>query len=328
MTLATVYGRVKTGYAVVSATDLDAWKRFGADGLGLHLDDHGPDLIAFRIDDRERRLIVRRSERGDFDSLGLEVASEEVLVTILDRLDRRGVAVVETTGAEADARGVERYWSVVGPKRMGIELFLNAFTADTAAQIKHTGFNVGDGGMCHLAITTTKPAEMLAFWRDIFDAKTSDTIEDKISGTRLLFTFTRFNERHHSIAVAETRGPKLDPVPTRIQHMAFDVMSTSDVIDAYSRCKTLGYQITMGLGKHPNDQAFSYYVASPSGFEIELGADSLKVNSDLEGWVDGKVHQGISVWGHEGEDVSIRDHLSRARTGVASLFRREFTPLG
>lgn len=325
MILNTVYDKVKTGYVVATTQNIADWKRFGGDALGLHVNEHGPDLISFRIDDRERRLIVKREAANDISAIGLEIADEDALETILGRLKDRGIEVTEKAGNEADVRGVDRFWSFIGPKKIGIEMFLSARTVATPPKLKHpSGFALGDGGMCHLAITSRQPDVMLDFWRDIFDVRTSDQIEEKVSGLQLLITFTRFNERHHSIAVAETKGLKMDPMPSRVHHMALEVNSVHDVIAAYERCRDMGYKITMSLGKHTNDHAISFYAQSPSGFDVEISAEGLRINDDLTDFPEGKVHKGISTWGHLPEGLGFRDELAQAGRGIRSLLRSEY----
>ena len=59
-----------------------------------------------------------------------------------------------------------------------------------------------------MAITSRRPGDALAFWQQIFDARVSDRIEDRVSGMTLDITFLRLNPRHHSVAIAATRGGK------------------------------------------------------------------------------------------------------------------------
>lgn len=165
---------------------------------------------------------------------------------------------------------------------------------------------------------------MLAFWQGIFDARLSDRIEEKISGVNLLITFLRMNERHHSIAVARTKGLKLDPIPSRIQHMAFQVADLEDLSRAYERCRKMGYKIAMSVGQHTNDREISFYVHTPSGFEFEIGWNPIMV--DEATWDPNAVHQGISVWGHKPVDHTFADDLRQFRTAIASLFRHEYRP--
>lgn len=324
MNTVSVFGAVQTGYAVVTTRNLDAWKQFGRDALGLHMDERGPDLVSFRVDDHERRLIVRSGADEDFAALGLEVTSRAALDEILRRLKARGVAVTESAGPEATLRGVERFWSFVGPKRQTIELFQTARTTTEPLKLGVSGFLTGRAGLFHVAITSKCPDRMIAFWQEIFDARLSDRIEETMSGVDMLITFLRLNERHHSIAIARTKGLRLDPIASRIQHMAFQVGEMDDVTRAFERCCAMGYKIAMSMGQHTNDREVSFYVVSPSGFEIELGWNPLVI--DEGEWNPETVHQGTSIWGHKPLNLTLAHKLGQLRTGIASLFRSEYQP--
>ena len=51
----------------------------------------------------------------------------------------------------------------------------------------------------------------------------------------------------------------------------------------------------MTLGRHPNDRMVSFYVRSPSGFEIEYGWGALEVGEE---WTVTQ-YDAVSVWGHK-----------------------------
>lgn len=221
-------------------------------------------------------------------------------------------------------RGVERIWRFVGPKRTGFELFLDPKLATDRPQTLVSGFATGARGMGHVAVTTRKPAAMIAFWREIFDARISDFIEDRIGGVNLKFTFLRVNPRHHSIAVAATRGLAMDPFATKIQHMEMQAATLDDVGEAYRRCRALGIRIMMAVGQHPNDRDVSFYAMSPSGFYFELGWCS-KGDEDIE-QAPQATYQGVSLWGHKPQDQRFGDKLGQMRSAVTSLFRQEYAP--
>lgn len=319
-----VFGKVQLGYVLVDSLRLTDWRRFAAEGLGLGIADAASDALALRIDDHARRLIVRKAESEDVFALGWQVESADALEQILSRLRARQVAVEEIGAEQAALRGVERVWRFLGPKRQGFELFLNPVIDPTPPKISGSGFVTGDFGLGHVAITTRKPQEMLAFWREIFDAKISDYIVEKIDGVNLKITFLRVNPRHHSVAVAATVGVALDPFTTKIQHLEMQVNSLEDIGDAYRRCRSLGFKIAMSVGQHTNDKGVSFYAVSPSGFYFELGWNPLLVEDDSD-WSP-QIHQGISIWGHKPQDQTTGDRLAQMATGIFSLFRSEYTP--
>jgi len=320
-----IFGRVRLGYVLVESRRLDAWRRFGADGLGLHLDATSDDIAAFRMDHHSRRLVIQAGPAEDVTALGWQVDDAQTLQAIRSRLDATGVALTEGDRAEAEIRGVERFWHFTGPKRLSFELFTSPVLDSSRLRMATSGFVTGAGGMGHVAITSRDPDSFLGFWQKHFDARVSDRIEDRLDGIAFDFTFLRLNERHHSVAIAATRGLRLDPIRTRIHHLNLQAATLDDVISGYLRCRELGFRIANAIGQHPNDRELSFYVESPSGFEIELGWNPIVVQ-DEQAWRTAR-YRGISLWGHQPMNLDAATRLRRAARGLASLARREFTPL-
>jgi len=318
-----VYGRVQLGYVLVDSSRLADWKRFAADGIGMAVAENTASVVALRTDAHARRLIVRNRPNEDL-ALGWQIDGDDALSTILKRLAARKVPVEESAGEEAALRGVDRFWRFIGPKRQALELFTAPRIEAEPPKVVGGGFVTGSRGLGHVAITTLKPDAMVKFWQEIFDAKISDFIEDRISGVNLKFTFMRVNPRHHSIAVAATKGLAMDPFATKIQHLEMQVASLDDVAAAYRRCRALGFKIAMAVGQHTNDRDVSFYAVTPSGFHFELGWSSTG-DAKGESWPQ-VVHQGISLWGHKPQDHTLGDQLAQLGNGVMSLFRNEYAP--
>ncbi len=317
-----IYGAVHLGYVFVESPHLSDWKRLAADGIGMAVAVDSPNLIAFRTDAHARRLIVSKNPKEDV-TLGWQVDGGAALQTVLRRLAERRISVEEIAGDEAATRGVERLWRFVGPKRQCFELFTEPVLDAAEPKLRNKGFVTGERGLGHVAITSRNPQAMIAFWREIFDAKISDYIEDRISGVNLRITFLRVNSRHHSIAIAGTKGFAMDPFATKIQHVEMQVTTLDDVSNAFTRCRELGFKIAMAVGQHTNDRDVSFYVVTPSGFYFEVGWNSSDERSEHWPVV---VHEGISVWGHKPLDQTIGDQLAQMRNGITSLFHKEYMP--
>lgn len=325
-----IFGSVRMGYAVIESNKLKEWKTFLQQGLGLHFN-AGPKLInelSFRMDDHAKRLIVQKGKSEDFVALGWQVKDQKTLDIILGRLAERDIAVEKSTQAEAEQRGVKQFWRIVGPKKQNIELFVEANFSDEPLNMLTSSFVTGDAGMGHVAITSRKPVKMQRFWQEIFDARVSDYIEQVISGVTLDITFLRLNERHHSVAIATTREVALDPIRTKVQHMNLQGASLDDLSNAFQRCKQLGYEMAHEIGQHPNDKELSFYVISPSGFEIELGWAPLVV--DEKKWQTTK-YFAISSWGHKPENPSkiymLSTNLGNLKQGISTVIHPEYSPI-
>lgn len=325
---ADIFGAVAMGYAIIESTRLAAWRRFLKQGLGLHEVAADDDSLAFRLDDHARRLMVRRGKAEDITVSGWQVRDQAAMAVIRQRLAERNIAVETGSAEEAAFRGVASFIRLAGPKGMAIELFTDPVQADQPLRLLAGSFVTGASGLGHFAITSRKPEKMLRFWQEIFDARLSDRISQPMAGVMLDIAFLRLNERHHSIAVATTRGLRLDPIRTRVQHMNLLVGTLEDLSGAFERLRDLGFSMAHEIGQHPNDREVSFYVLSPSGFEIELGWNALRV--DEAAWTPGQ-YNAISVWGHKPERNSAVDrlctNLGNLRRGLGSLLRPEYSPL-
>jgi len=318
-----LFGQVNMGYIVIESNHLEDWLRFGERALGLHVATRQPDHVAFRLDRHQRRIIVTKGLAEDVAAVGWQVTNQQALDEIFSRLKLKGVEIKPGSQQQAECRGVNQFWRITGPKGLTIELFLEPFTTRSPLTMMCKGFNTGKHGMGHVAITSREPKKMQAFWQDIFDARLSDYIVQPMSGMTLDITFLRLNPRHHSIAIAAIRGMAIDPIRTQIQHFNIEVKDREDLTAAYQRCKQLGYKMAHGIGQHPNDRELSFYVITPSGFEMEMGWDALPV--DETNWQP-VTHEGISIWGHHNEDVSPFNRVSELQQGLRSLLKPEYTP--
>lgn len=320
-----LFNRVRMGYAVIESSKLAEWRNLLGDALGMQADILPDQSVSGRLDDHERRLLVIPGSSEDLAALGLELTDEAALTLVRARLKQHGIDLHEGLSGDAEKRGVHRYWHFKGPKGLTIELFLDPKLPGQPPRMAASGFVTGDKGFGHVAITTTRPEQMKRFWRDIFDIRHSDDVHYPISGVPLIFEFFRFNERHHSIALAYTPRLRLDPIRTRIQHLEVQTAALDDLTAAWERCRKLGVPISMKIGQHANDKAVSFYVRTPSGFDLEYGWNPLSVNE--ADWHP-EVWDRISAWGHEPASLALRDRVGQLGHAVVSLTRSEFVPAG
>ncbi|MBV8468404.1 MAG: VOC family protein [Burkholderiaceae bacterium] len=320
-----LFDQVRMGYVVIASRRLDNWRSLLEDGIGMHVVQSASGLTC-RMDDHACRIAIKQLDGEDEDllTLGLELTSTRALGEVLRRLQSQHIEVKELKGGETTEMGVDRAWRFTGPKGMQIELFVSPPVQAAHLQMKASGFVTGELGFGHMAIVTRRPQSMLQFWQSVFDMRLSDEVHERISGLPLEFSFLRFNKRHHSIAFGSTAGLKLNPFRTRIQHLEVQVASLEDLRQAYERCCELGFSITMEVGQHANDRAVSFYVKTPSGFDLECGWNPIAV--DEATWTP-KVWDRISSWGHRQDGVTLWDSVNRFGTALASLTKKEFSPL-
>ncbi|MFN3459264.1 MAG: VOC family protein, partial [Novosphingobium sp.] len=157
-----------------------------------------------------------------------------------------------------------------------------------------SGFVTGDMGMGHAVFATPNFDEAHAFYKaigfhdtDIPRFRFSDDPNDPGMG----FAFMHAdNGRHHSVAIAEMPVP-----PSACIHLMLEMKTQSDVGKCYDRMRLNKVPESASIGRHVNDQTFGFYMQTPSGFDIEIGADPLVI--DPTNWTP-TAHLIPSEWGH------------------------------
>ncbi|OBI29334.1 VOC family protein [Mycobacterium sp. E2238] len=317
-----VFGRVHLGYVVIETQRFGDWRRFGRDAIGMHCDDATTDdAMRFRLDENECRFLLQRGPAEDVTAVGWQLDDHDAFDTVLARVTQHGVPVTEGTEEEAALRGVERLVRFRGPNGLTQEVFTRARPgAAPLRMVAGGGFVTGAAGLGHVAVATTKPHQLRGYYDAVLDARLSDYIDETISGLRFKIRFLRFNERHHTVAIASVNRLRLNPIRTRVQHVNVQVAELDDMTAAYQRVKQLGFRMALGVGQHTNDKELSFYAVTPSGFEWEVGWNPVVV--DEATW-EPTTHQGISIWGHTPEGQTIIDKLTQFKTGAASLLHDE-----
>ena len=243
---------------------------------------------AFRMDDRMARVIIQPGE-DSVAAVGWEVAGRREWEDLQECLDRAGVASAEITGPEAHQRGVTRLLRVEDPSGSVVEFgsmpmldVIDRFVSPTGVR-----FVTGDQGMGHVTKAVANYDDTVEFYTGLLGFKVRETIDLKIRAT-----FASTNPRQHSIALIDGHGEN------HFHHVMVEVGSVDDVGRCLDRVLQGEAELTVGLGRHFNDKITSFYMASPSGLQVEYGFGGLRVDPDE--WVEntqGGVG-GASLWGH------------------------------
>jgi len=110
-------------------------------------------------------------------------------------------------------------------------------------------------------------------------------------GRQITLTFLHCNPRHHTIALAPV------PAPKRLNHIMLQVASLDDVGSGLDAAQAAGVRISSSLGKHSNDRMISFYMETPSGFDIEYGFGGVEIDDAT--WQT-TTYDSTSLWGHKG----------------------------
>lgn len=285
------------GYAVYGVSDLDAWEDFSVNILGLQVGRREEDMLTLRMDQYEQRIILEKSFEDDLTVAGWEFDNESELEQFVQKVNTLTDVQIINGGKElAKRRRVEKVYIIDDPSGYKHELYCGPSFAPASKRFQSkvlvgSGFVTGRLGIGHLVPIAKNYEESVAFYRDVLGLRVSDIVRVEVKPGLLVdgAFFHTVTGRHHTIATMEAPHPKI------IRHAMLEVQDLMDVGLAYERCLKAGC-IAKGLGQHPNDEALTFYIKTPSGFEIEYGWGGIIV--DDKTWKV-KTHYESSAWGHK-----------------------------
>ncbi len=275
-------------YVTFRSTAFDAWRSFGADIVGAALAMDGPDgSVRLRLDGRPWRLAVAPGDRDELESIGWDVRAEDFDATI-QAVERFG-CVVQRSTTQAKARSARELATFVDPFGLRHELVVGVEEADDFVPAAHISglFVTGEQGMGHIVLMLPNLDAGTRFVTEALGMELSDTIE--AGQTIQFFHCVGTSARHHSLAITEVPGR------SGVHHVMVEFTDADDVGCALDRVRAAGLPLSMDYGRHPNDLVTSFYVRTPSGFDLEVGAGGLTID-DAEWQIDS--YDTTSLWGH------------------------------
>ncbi len=278
----------------IDVSDLAAWERFTTGILGLAVGDRGDDGTLFlQMDERHHRLAAHPGPADDLAYLGWDVESSRELAVLQSRLSAAGFAVTAGDAALCARRFVDELIWCIGPSGIRNEFSVGPRAALAAFRSARSlsGFLAADQGVGHAVLVVDDEEEALHFYRDLLGLRVSDFIDfERAPGVPVHMTFLHCNARHHSLAFMRRPG-----AAKRISHLMLEARSLDDVGSTYSLCERENVPIAMTLGRHTNDGMFSFYMVTPSGFNLEFGYGGKHVDDTT--WTI-QHYTAASVWGH------------------------------
>jgi len=282
------------GYVGIGAKDPNSWEEFATGILGFQSAGRTPDgALRLRMDEYAYRFAVQQDDNDDLAYAGWEVADAAGLQNVAERLRAVGTEVVAGTTDEAAFRGVTDLIRFTDPNGLASEAFFGPmveFEKPFHSPRPIAGFVTGDQGVGHLVLFAQDIEKSISFYTKGLGFRISDNIEMNFGGgMRFTMTFMHCNARHHTVAFIPA------PMPKRLHHIMLQLRSIDDVGATMYLVQDKGIELTATLGRHTNDHMLSFYLRTPSGFEIEYGWGGRKVDDAT--WHVQKHHAG-SIWGH------------------------------
>ena len=272
------------GYLRLSTPDVDAWRRFAGDFLGMMSVEGGdPESAYFRMDDFPARLVVSPGTEAAATAVGLEVMHRRELAELADAVRAEGIEVTDGTPEECAERQVSGLVRFSDPGGNPIELYYGPRLEHSPVQTPTvSGFVTGDMGMGHVILSAEDADAAYDFYTRVLGFVERNTM------ARGRVVFMGCNPRHHTLGITKQRGPG------RLLHLMVEADTLDDVGRALDRAQQLDVPMMHSLGKHTNDKMVSFYVYSPENYAIEFGYDGLRVETPQPTY---EITAG-AFWGH------------------------------
>ena len=256
------------GYVRFGVSDLEAWRAFATDLIGLEVSEEDDGRLYLRNDLWHHRIQLEADERNDLIGAGLRVAGPTEFRDIQETLRDAGIPFEVADEATAANRCVLELLTLADPAGVPLEIF-HGPRVDSHRPF-HPGrgmfgrFCTGAGGVGHMMIRTDDIQETLDFYTLLGMRGSIEYRIPRPDGSAMDIGFVHCNERDHTFAF----GP---PAQKNVDHLMLELDNMDDVFRTYELVQQSQYPVVISPGKHANDQMFSFYCVSPSGFQIEIG---------------------------------------------------------
>lgn len=287
------------GYLRFEARDVPAWRVFGVKVLGMVEGAGGnAEALYLRMDDFPARLVIEPGEHDRIQAIGWETADAAGLQEVRYRLDVAGVPYKEGTADELADRRVQELITFADPSGTTLEVF-HGTALEHRRVVSPYGhrFVTGEQGLGHIALSAADDDSSLHFYRDVLGLRLRDSMRlppqvagRSPDGSPAWLRFLGCNPRHHSLALAPV------PTPSGVIHLMVQVETADDVGLCIDRAMRKKVPLAATLGRHVNDRMLSFYLKTPSGFDVEFGCDGLQVVD--EAWTV-RESTAVSLWGHD-----------------------------
>ncbi len=277
-------------YLGIGVSNPAHWQSFAADVLGTQVVESDDGTIYLRMDEQHHRIALHPSGEDDVLYIGLQAATHAAYEHGKAALRAARISLTQGTPAEIASR---RVIDLVKFETGGLpfELAIGPNTRwdpPFRAARAMSGFRTGSLGLGHVVVRSETPEDSVALLTDALGFRISDYIGRMV--------FLHCNPRHHSIAFQPRSPASPRSRDKKMWHFMVETNSLDDVGAALDLAVKTGAPLATSLGRHTNDQMVSFYMVTPSGFEVEYGWGGRLVDDAV--WQVQRHDRG-TLWGHK-----------------------------
>jgi predicted enzyme related to lactoylglutathione lyase len=248
------------GYAVA---DFAAEQAFYVNDWGLEVAASAEGLVWLRAQGHDEHHVVRlrQAEANSVDVIAMAADSRGDVDALHGNVVDAGCRIVHAP-KELDSPGGGYGFRFFSPDGLPFEISSDVARGPSRQLARWEGI---PQKISHIVLHSPDHKALMQFFSDVLGFRTSDWLGDFMG-------FLRCNSAHHRVAVL--------PGPPCLNHVAYDMLTTDDVMRGMLRLKQHGTDIAWGPGRHTaGNNVFSYFV-TPGGFAVEYTAELEEVDFD------------------------------------------------
>ena len=258
------------GYLRLESNDIEAWKVFGGDFLGMMRVEGGdPESLYFRIDHYPPRLVVTPAAEPAMTAMGFEVLNRRELAQLVGAIEAAGIKVDRRHRGGVRRAAGHRVRPLRRPGRQPGRAVLRPDPRPRPVQTPTvSAFVTGDMGMGHVIVTA----------EDARGGSTTSTPACWASWSATRWPAARCAS---SAATRVTTRSASPPAAAPASCCTSCWRSPPSTMSGWPSTEPtqLGIPMMHTLGKHTNDHMVSFYVWSPERYAIEFGWNGLRVTT-------------------------------------------------
>ena len=200
------------GYVVIGALDVERWRRFGVEMLGMAAFDAAAGALYFKMDEYHHRYLIVPHASDVFLASAWEVANKAAYEAARTVVVAAQIAIEFGTPQECALRKVQEFFRCNDPSGNRLEIFWGPIGdfSRFVSPIGVGGFVTGDMGMGHVVLPAPQFESTRKFWLEVLNFGLSDFVNyDMGAGqppVRINFLHCD-NPREHSVALVEMANP-------------------------------------------------------------------------------------------------------------------------
>ena len=286
-------------YLLIETTDLQEWADYAKDVVGLMKNDSLSDEqnLFLRMDEKSFRFHIKTGSSKKYLAAGFSLSDKAAFDNAKSELDKAKVDYEDLGHEIAKLRCVEECIGLHDPA--GNRLELSYGSKDASESFASTqdikGFITKGLGFGHVVFAAPNLELAHRFYIDVLGFGDSDYMNFPMGpapdAPEVKLNFMHCdNPRHHTVALYESPIP-----PSGLIHTMVEVNNIDEVGHGLDRAMQNNVHISSSLGRHSNDMMVSFYMQTPSGFDLEFGYDGWQVDWDNFEMQKSKIP---SFWGH------------------------------